>query len=120
MRLLPILTAVVIGFAFISPIRAQSQMEMNADALDQFDKADKELNEVYQKVMKSIDDDVTKKKVIAVQKAWLVLRDAQADLDADAERGGSLAKLLWAQSETEMTKARIVELKKYLADNQGK
>jgi len=70
--------------------------------------------------LKSMDDDISKQKFIAVQKAWLKYRDAQAELDADSERGGSLANQIFAESETETTKARISQLKKYLTDSTGK
>jgi len=100
--------------------RAQSQMEMTAQSWSEFDKADKELNAVYQKVLKALEDDVARKKLIAAQKAWIAFRDAQAELDADEERGGSLEKQLRAISETETTKARIAELKDYLANLSAK
>jgi len=100
--------------------RAQSQMEMTAQSWAEFDKADKELNAVYQKVLKALEDDVARKKLIAAQKAWIAFRDAQAELDADDERGGSLEKQLRAISETETTKARVAELKDYLANLSAK
>jgi uncharacterized protein YecT (DUF1311 family) len=102
------------------PSRAQSQPEMTAQSWAEFDKADKELNEVYQKVLKSMDDDIGRQKLVAAQKAWVKFRDAQAELDADSERGGSLANQVMAISETDMTKARIAELKQYLADQTAK
>ena len=102
-------------------VHAQSQPELNAQAQAKFDKADKELNDVYQKVLKQLGDDaITKQKFIAAQKAWIKFRDAEAELAADSERGGSLENMMYSNSETETTKARIVELKKYLADSQGK
>jgi len=118
MRLL--LVIVVLTLGAITTSFAQSQNEMTANARAEFDKADKELNVVYQKVLKSMDDDISKQKFIAVQKAWLKYRDAQAELDADSERGGSLANQIFAESETETTKARISQLKKYLTDSTGK
>lgn len=102
------------------PCPAQSQMEMTAQSWADFDKADKELNAIYQKVLKSMGDDIGRQKLIAAQKAWVKFRDAQAEVDADSERGGSLANQLRAISETDTTNARIVELKKYLADQEGK
>ncbi len=92
---------------------------MTQQAWAEFEKADKELNEVYQKVLKS-EDEIGKQKLIAAQKAWIKFRDAQAEVDADSERGGSLANQILAESETRMTKARTDELKKYLADETGK
>ncbi len=93
---------------------------MTQQAWAEFDKADKELNVAYQKVLKSMDDDIAKQKLIAEQKAWVKFRDAEAEVDADPERGGSLAYMILAQSETELTKTRTAQLKKYLSDETGK
>jgi len=118
MRLLLFIILFVTGSTLSS--LAQSQNEMTQQAWAEFEKADKQLNEVYQKVLKSMEDDIAKQKLIAVQKAWIKYRDAQAELDADSERGGSLANQILAESETTMTKARTAELKKYLADQTSK
>lgn len=115
-----ILTATIV-FLPSASAQIQSQPELNAQALAEFEKADKELNEVYQKVLKQLsDDEITKQKFIAAQKAWIKFRDAEAELEADSERGGSMENMVRSNSETELTKARTAELKKYLADNQGK
>lgn len=115
-----ILTATIV-FLPNASAQIQSQPELNAQALAEFEKADKELNEVYQKVLKQLsDDEITKQKFIAAQKAWIKFRDAEAELEADSERGGSMENMVRSNSETELTKARTTELKKYLADNQGK
>jgi uncharacterized protein YecT (DUF1311 family) len=100
--------------------RAQSQNEMTQQAWADFDKADKELNVVYQKILKTLDDDITRQKFIAAQKAWLKYRDTQGAFDSDEMRGGSGEPMLLAASETETTKARIEQLKKYLAEQTTK
>ncbi len=93
---------------------------MTAQAEADFEKADKELNAVYQKVMKSAEDDVARKKLAAAQKAWIRFRDAQAEFDADEFRGGTMAPQIYAISETETTDERIASLKRTLADQQSK
>jgi uncharacterized protein YecT (DUF1311 family) len=116
----PLAVTAVFSLSPMLPTHAQSQVEMTAQAWADFDKADKELNAVYQQVLKSMDDDIARRKLIAAQKAWLTFRDAQAEVDADQARGGSLENQLRAMSETETTNARIAGLKKYLADQEGK
>ena len=117
----PILLLVALFFlGTVSCACAQSQVEMTAQSWAEFDKADKELNAVYQKLLKSLEDDIARKKLIAAQKAWVAFRDAQAELDADAERGGSLENQERAISETETTKARIEELKGRLDSHSAK
>ena len=120
-------TAVVIlavtaflSFALTFPAKAQSQGEMNAQAEADFEKADKELNLVHQKVLKSADDDLARQKLAAAQKAWIKFRDAQAEFDADAGRGGTIAPCLYAASKTDTTEQRIAVLKRELTDPQGK
>ena len=59
------------------PASAQSQHEMNAGAAADFAKADKELNEVYAKVLGVLDDG-SKEKLKKSQRAWVAYRDAEA------------------------------------------
>jgi uncharacterized protein YecT (DUF1311 family) len=120
-KILVLLTLVTMTFAGSTlSIRAQSQNEMTQQAWADFDKADKELNVLYQKILKTLDDDVTKQKFIAAQKAWLKFRDAQGAFDSDEMRGGSGEPMLLAGSETETTKARIAQFKEYLANQTAK
>ncbi|MCE0523094.1 MAG: lysozyme inhibitor LprI family protein [Methylacidiphilales bacterium] len=98
---------------------AQSQPEMNATALADFEKADQQLNAVYQKVLAQMDD-TGKQKLVAAQKAWLKFRDAQADFDADDARGGSMAPMLSSISAASTTRARTAQLQKWLDDQEGK
>jgi len=93
--------------------RAQSQGDMNAEAARAFEKADAELNVVLKKLVTVLDDD-GKKKLLTAQRAWVVYRDTQATFDADAARGGSMARGMFAATRTAMTEQRITELKKTL------
>jgi uncharacterized protein YecT (DUF1311 family) len=108
-----ILLAIAFSISGLSEIPAQSQQQMNQQALAEFDKADAELNKVYAKVQAKLDKE-GKEKLKAVQRAWVVFRDAQADLDADIMRGGSAAPMLHSGSMARSTKQRTVELKEFL------
>lgn len=101
------------GAAPVCHTYAQSQGDMNVTAARDFEKADAELNGVFKKLIALLDDE-GKKKLLASQRAWIVFRDAQATFDADAIRGGSAARGIYSSSREEMTKQRIVELKKSL------
>ncbi len=93
---------------------AQSQHEMNAEARAAFDKADAELNKVYKKVLTTLDAQA-QVKLKAVQRAWVVLRDAEADFHADAEaRGGSMEPMIFSGVAAELTRTRTKELQKML------
>jgi uncharacterized protein YecT (DUF1311 family) len=99
-------------------LRAQSQHEMNQQAYDAFEKADKELNQIYAKVQAKLDKE-GKEKLKAAQRAWVAFRDAQAELDADIMRGGSAAPMLSAGSKTQSTRKRVEELKEFLKQLDG-
>lgn len=105
------------GFAAITlsltDLRAQSQHEMNQQAFAEFEKADKELNQIYAKVQAKLDKE-GKEKLKAAQRAWVAFRDAQAEMDADLMRGGSGSILLRAGSKTQSTEKRVQDLKEFL------
>lgn len=116
------ITSLAIGFLipglFPTDLRAQSQHEMNQQAYSEFEKADKELNQIYAKVQAKLDKE-GKEKLKAAQRAWVTFRDAQAELDADIMRGGSAAPMLSAGSKTQSTKKRVDELKEFLKQLEG-
>jgi uncharacterized protein YecT (DUF1311 family) len=112
-----------VGLGFIGstlPSHAQSQGEMTGQAYADFAKADAELNAVYKKALHSMADDTARQKLVDAQKAWTKFRDAQAEVDADEARGGSMQPMLRAISEMDTTNARITQLKKSLGDQEGK
>lgn len=96
---------------------AQNQQEMNQQALRDFEKADRTLNEIYKQLMGMLDEEA-QGKLKVVQRAWVQFRDAQAEFQADAEaRGGSMAPLLFNRARTRLTNARIKELVTVLEEN---
>lgn len=98
----------------LGPAAAQSQMEMNAEAAAEFEKADRRLNAVYAKVQKQLDVQGRAKLRIA-QRAWVEFRDAEAELHADTEaRGGSMAPLILFGTMTRLTEARTKQLEEFL------
>ena len=65
---------------------AQNQTEMNIDSYKQYLKVDKELNVVYQKVLKKYSTDkVFLKKLKIAQNLWIKFRDAEAEAKYPAE-----------------------------------
>ena len=119
-RPLFILVSAAVTFSTLAPARAQTQQEMNAEAAAEFTKADKELNEVYAKVLEVLDD-MTKEKLKRSQRAWVVFRDAEAEFRADAEaRGGSVYPLIHEGVRSKLTKERVKALKEYLIEDKEK
>ncbi len=78
-----------------------------------FQRAEQELNAVYQDLVKQLDDGQREKLRLA-ESAWLRFREANADFQADAVRGGTLAPLIKVTVLADMTQARAAELKKAL------
>ncbi len=113
--LLPIFILLAICALPVASAHAQSQAEMNNQAFADFKKADAELNKVYGQVMAKLDAE-GKDKLKVAQRAWVAFRDAQAEVDADGSRGGTIVPLLRSTSMTESTQARIKQLRAFLKD----
>lgn len=122
MKLRPLAFALLAVSALhaVPPASAQTQQEMNAQAADEFTKADKELNEVYAKVLDVLDD-TAKERLKISQRAWVVFRDSEAQFRADAEaRGGSMWPLVHESVRSKLTKERVKALKEYLIEDKEK
>lgn len=120
MKLLSLLSAGFIASALVCVSSAQTQQEMNLQAGEEFKKADKELNEVYAKVLGVLDDEA-KERLKKSQRAWLAFRDAEADFRADAEaRGGSMWPLIHEGIRGKLTKDRAAALREYLIEEREK
>jgi uncharacterized protein YecT (DUF1311 family) len=99
----------------LTPARAQTQAEMNQEAAAEFKKADRDLNKLYPQVLAKLDEE-GQAKLKAAQRAWVAYRDAQADLEADMARGGTMAPLLRAGSLSATTLERIEQLRAFLKE----
>lgn len=95
---------------------SQSQFEMNQKANDDFVKADKELNVVYNKILKEYKND---RKFLAklrtAQKAWIAFRDAEMNALFPEENRqlqyGSVFPMCWSLALTRITQERTQKLK---------
>ncbi len=60
---------------------AQTQLEMNEEAFTNFQKADKKLNTVYQKILQMYKNEaIFIKNLKTSQRLWVQLRDANVDM----------------------------------------
>jgi uncharacterized protein YecT (DUF1311 family) len=101
--------------------RSQTQRETNADASAELQRAEAELTNVYQKALHYAETDPTLKfqglsKTVVknlrqAQKAWIVFRDAHLEAIFPAEKRYSARPMAIAIVQTELTKARIEQLK---------
>lgn len=95
---------------------AQSQSKMNAQAYAEYQKADKELNQVYQKILKEYAaQPVFIKNLKAAQRLWVQLRDAElATKYPQSEIYGSIEPMCRAIYLSDLTTDRIKFLKVWL------
>jgi len=106
-------------FCFVSLICfSQTQSEMNEGASKDFKQADKELNDVYNKILTEYKEDTAFIKNLKIaQKLWIQFRDAEMKAKyPDKEPGyyGSTQPLCWDSYLTELTTERINKLKTWL------
>jgi uncharacterized protein YecT (DUF1311 family) len=99
-----------------------AQVQMNACAAIEFERADAELNRIWPQIVASYraadreisretDDRPTGEAVLRQsQRAWIALRDAHCTLEGYGERGGSMEPMVVALCRARLTRERISEL----------
>jgi uncharacterized protein YecT (DUF1311 family) len=94
---------------------AKSTAAMRECELGRLKRADEGMNAAYRR-LSARHDARGREKLRVAQQAWLKFRDAEADYQADAPRDGTLAPLLAASTQADLTEARRRELEKAAAD----
>jgi len=95
----------------------QNQAEMNAKAKTEYEKVDKELNQVYQKLVQDYKSDtVFIKSTKEAQRQWVKFRDAQVKMKYPAykDAGESVLPMCRNYYLKELTANRIKELKQWI------
>jgi uncharacterized protein YecT (DUF1311 family) len=111
-RLFPQCAALLISlFVPVAHIQGQTQAAMNAQARAEFERADAELNKIYEALLAKLPDAASKEKLKQSQRAWLAFRDAEAAFSADQARGGSMAPTIRYETIMELTQQRSKQLK---------
>ena len=93
---------------------APTTPEMRDCAGKEYKKADDELNRVYRQLIAKIDDEGRKTALKAAQLAWIKYRDANCDFASYLNRGGTIEPVVRYNCITEMTGARMRNLRAYL------
>lgn len=102
-----------------------NQAELNQCAYDDYQAADKKLNETWKKLMAKFKDDRTATaKLKAAQKAWIAFRDAEIEAmfacdTNDRTCWGSMEPMLRNGELAALTKDRTTRLQKYLKQGLG-
>ena len=100
---------------------AQSQSGMNKEANQAFQKADKELNDTYKKVLKEYSSDAKFiKNFKAAQRLWVQFRDAEmkAKFPEEASNYGSVLPLCWSNALIQLTEERTKAINVWLNGTQ--
>ena len=96
----------------------QTQKELNEKADTDYQKTNKELNAVYQKILKEYSEDtVFIKNIKNAQRLWVQFRDAEMLAKyPDRQKGyyGSVQPMCWSMYKTELTLERTKVLKIWL------
>jgi len=97
---------------------AQTQLEINQNADREYLKADKELNKVYQAILKNYKTDIELiKNLKLTQRIWIQFRDAEMKVkypDRTDGHYGSIHLMCWSNYMQELTEDRINKLRTWL------
>lgn len=96
-------------FSFINNLNAQTQAEMTTTAMNDFKKVDKELNIVYNKLLKMLTSE-EKKLLVKAQKDWIKFRDSHCEFEILEFGGGSIEPLIKYNCLQDKTEERIEDL----------
>lgn len=91
---------------------ATTTAAMQACESARYTQANQKLNDVYARLMKTLDASKREKLRVA-ELAWIQFRDKNAAFMATAAEGGTLAPLIQLTTSTAMTEARAAELAKF-------
>lgn len=93
---------------------AGNTLEMKQCASENYEAADKKLNQVYQKLNSQVKGE-EKNRLIEAQRAWITFRDKTCRFEAAQALGGSLEGLLFTSCLEQVTRERTATLEKYLS-----
>ena len=96
----------------------QTQFEMNQQSGNSFEKADKELNEIYKKILFEYKSDIAFiKNIKASQRIWITFRDAELKMKLPERKPGwygSMHPMCVSGYLEKLTRDRIKTLKEWL------
>ena len=87
-----------------------TQSGMNQCAYGEYQKSNKELNEVYRAYRSRLDAN-QKQQLKDVQLVWVKYRDLTCDFESSGVKGGSVYPFIRQSCLTKMTRARLQEIK---------
>jgi len=135
LELLPVMMILILGFPLAlaqqkkrqtgdSCSKAMTQESLQTCYCDRAQKADAQLNAVYQQLLKkNVADTLFTDKLKISQRAWLAFRDAQLEAiypDPDPKAAyGSVFGMCYCMAQEELTLDRVKQLKRMLTSREG-
>ncbi len=91
----------------------QTTLDQNVCSSQEFQAADKKLNQVYQQLQPKLNSK-QKQRLIVAQRSWLKFRDETCDYEMGQFEGGSVAASTYGYCRARVTKERVKDLERYL------
>ena len=91
----------------------QTTLDQNVCSSQEFQAADKKLNQVYQQLQPKLNSK-QKQRLIVAQRSWLKSRDETCDYESGHFEGGSVAPSIYGYCRARVTKERVKDLERYL------
>lgn len=102
---------------------APDQTSMNRCMAQAYERADGELNRLYQQIIGRLKGDAdmakTRAALVATQRAWIAFRDLECDFVGTGTTGGTINSSIIASCRTDLTNKRIDDFKAYLKCEEG-
>lgn len=91
----------------------QTTLDQNVCSSQEFQAADRKLNQVYQQLQAKLNSK-QKQRLTVAQRSWLKFRDESCDYEAGLFEGGTLAAPTYGYCRARVTQERIKDLQRYL------
>lgn len=111
-------TVFAMTLTLLAPAFAQSQMEMNEQAGNDFTRADQKLNEIYQKLMAKISS-AGQARLRDAERAWIEFRDQECAFETFGTVNGSVHPMVLFNCKSRLTNQRIKDLDGQLNCEEG-
>lgn len=111
---LPVCLFLVLGQSALG----QTQLQMNEQSNLDFQKAEQDLNSVYEKLSGKVSAD-GQKSLRAAEDSWIHFRDLECSFESLGSVGGSVHSMAVRKCKLERTKQRIKELDRQLNCQEG-
>ena len=98
----------------VNCVEPQTTTQINYCSQQEFQSADQKLNQIYQKLIKSLSKQ-QRQRLISAQQAWIKFRDQSCEYEQGQFEGGTLASSTYNYCLARITQQRVADIESYLA-----